>query len=80
MGKGLLIKSDFADGTAIIAKTLEELEDMVNRMVDTEGKNDMEISIDKSQVMRVSRRNEWLQIKVMGELEEADNFKYLGKY
>jgi hypothetical protein len=39
----------------------------------------MEINIDKSQVMRVSRSNESLQIKVNNrELKEVDHFKYLG--
>ena len=52
----------FAGDTAIIAKTQEELQDMVNRLVDTGRKYDMEINIDKSQVMRVSSSNESLQI------------------
>jgi hypothetical protein len=40
----------------------------------------MEINIDKSQVMRVSRSNASLQIKVGNrELKEIDNFKYLGR-
>ena len=39
----------------------------------------MEINIDKSQVMRVSRSNESLQIKVNNrELKEVDHFRYLG--
>ena len=39
----------------------------------------MEMNIDKSQVMRVSRSNESLQIKVNNrELKEVDYFKYLG--
>ena len=42
------------DDTAIIAKTQEELQDMVNRLVDTGRKYGKEINIDKSQVMRVS--------------------------
>ena len=64
---------------AIIAKTQEELQDMVNRLVDTGRKYGMEINIDKSQVMRVSRSNESLQIKVNNrELKEVDHFKYLG--
>jgi len=45
---------------AIIAKTQEELQDMVNRLVEIEKKHNMEINIHKSQVMRVSRRNESL--------------------
>ena len=52
---------------------------MVNRFVGTGRKYDMEINIDKSQVMRVSRSNESLQIKVKNrELKEVDHFKYPG--
>ena len=52
----------FADDVAIIAKTQEELQDMMNSLVDTGRKYGIEINIDKSQVMRVSRSNESLQI------------------
>ena len=52
---------------------------MVNRLVDTGRKYGMEINIDKSQGMRVSRSNESLQIKVNNrELREVDHFKYRG--
>jgi hypothetical protein len=44
--------------TAIIAKTREELQDVVSRLVDTEMKYGLEINNDISQVLRVSRRNE----------------------
>ena len=37
---------------------------MVNRLIDTGRKYGMEINIDKSQVMRVSRSNESLHNKV----------------
>ena len=37
---------------------------MVNKLIKTERKYDMEINIDKSQLMRAPRRNESLQIKV----------------
>ena len=57
-------KVRFTDDTAIIAKIKKELQDMVNRLVYTGRKYGMEINIDKSQVMRVSRSNESLQIKV----------------
>ena len=52
------------DDTAIIAKTQEELQDMVNWLVDTGRKYGMEINTDKPQEMRVSRSNEALWIKV----------------
>ena len=72
MEEGLLIRSD---DTAIIAKSQEELQDMVNRLVNTGMKYGMEINIDKSQVMTVSRSNESLQIKVNNiELKEVDHF------
>ena len=39
----------------------------------------MEINIDKSQVMEVSRSNGSLQIQVSNrELKEVDHFKYVG--
>ena len=63
----------FADDTNITAKTQEELQDMVKRLVDTGRKYAMEINIDKYQVMRVSRSNESLQSKVNNrELKEVD--------
>ena len=41
--------------------------------------HDMEINIDKSQVMKVSRSNESLKIKVNNrELKEVDHFKKFG--
>jgi Reverse transcriptase (RNA-dependent DNA polymerase). len=75
----IIIKIRFVDDTAIMAKTKEELQDMVNRLIDTGRKYGMEINIEKSQVMRVYRSNESLQIKVNNrELKEVDPFKYLG--
>ena len=79
IGGRIINKVIFADDTAIIAKTQEELQDMVNRLFDTGRKYGMEININKSQLMRVSRSNESLQIKVNNrELKEVDHFKYLG--
>jgi Reverse transcriptase (RNA-dependent DNA polymerase). len=60
----IINKVRFADDTAIIAETQEKLQDMVNALVDIGRKYDLEINIDKSQVMKVSRSNEPLQIKV----------------
>jgi Reverse transcriptase (RNA-dependent DNA polymerase). len=57
-GGRIINKVRFVDDIAITAKTQEELEDMVNRLIDTGKKYDTEINIDKSQVIRVSRRNE----------------------
>ena len=43
IGGRIFNKVRFADDTAIIAKTQEELQDMVNRLVDSGRKYDMEI-------------------------------------
>ena len=52
---------------------------MVNRLVGTGRKYDMEINIDKSQVMSVFSNDESLTIKVGNrELKEVSHFKYLG--
>ena len=48
---------------------------MVNRLDDTGRKYGMEINIDKSQIMRVSRSNKSMQIKVNNrELKEVGSF------
>jgi len=62
--EGLLIMLHLLVIMAIIAKFQEELLLMLNRLVETGRNYGMEISIDKSQVMRVSRSNELLWIKV----------------
>ena len=47
----------------------------MNRLDDTGRKYGMEINIDKSQVMRLPKSNESLQIKVGNrELKEVDHF------
>ena len=47
IGGRIINKVRFADDKAIIAKIQEELQDMVNRLVDTGRKYGMEINIDK---------------------------------
>jgi Reverse transcriptase (RNA-dependent DNA polymerase). len=60
IGGRIINKVILADKTAIIAKTQEELQDMVNRLVDTGRNYGMKININKSQAMKVSKRNESL--------------------
>jgi Reverse transcriptase (RNA-dependent DNA polymerase). len=60
IGGRIINKVRFADDTGIIAKTQEELQDMVNILVDTGRKYGMECKINKSEVMTVSRNNESL--------------------
>ena len=63
----------------IIAKTQEELQDMVNRLIETGRKYGMEINIEKSQVMKVYRKNKTLRIELINKgLEGVDHFECLG--
>jgi Reverse transcriptase (RNA-dependent DNA polymerase). len=64
IGSNIISKVRFKDDTAIIAKTHVELQNMVNRLVDTGRKYGIQINVDRVQVMRVSRRNALLQIKL----------------
>ena len=74
----IINKVRFQDDMTIIAKTQEELQDMVNRLVDTGRKYGMEININKSRVMRVSKSSESLQIKICNtELNKEDIFNTL---
>ena len=50
IGGRTINKFRFADDAAIIAKTQEELQDMVNRLVNTGRKYGMEIYIDKQNI------------------------------
>ena len=45
------------DDTTVIAKPHEDLQDTVDRLADDGRTDGMEINIDKSLVMRVSRSN-----------------------
>jgi hypothetical protein len=49
IGGRIISKVRFAD-TAIIAKIQDELQDMVNRLIDTGRKYGMEINIDRSRI------------------------------
>ena len=55
IGGRIINKIRILDDTAIIAKTQEELQDMVNRLVGTRRAHGIVIDNDKSQVKRVSR-------------------------
>ncbi|MDR5124748.1 reverse transcriptase domain-containing protein, partial [Salmonella enterica subsp. enterica serovar Typhimurium] len=66
----------YADDLVLLAKNEETLQAMMDRMVET-GKNyGMDINIDKSKVMRISKRDKPLRINQ--ELENVVQFKYLG--
>ena len=69
----------YADDLVLLAKNEETLQAMMDRMVETGKSYGMDINIDKSKVMRISKRDKPLRIVVGNqELENVVQFKYLG--
>jgi hypothetical protein len=63
----------------LLAKEEKVLQDMINKLVEIERCYGMEINVDKTKVMRISRQS--LPVKIMidqKQLEILETFKYLG--
>ena len=69
----------FADDIDLMAGSQSELQDLTNKLAHNAGAYGMEISTAKSKVMVNSLNNAHANITLDGEqLEEVDEFKYLG--
>jgi hypothetical protein len=69
----------YADDLSVLAKTEEVLQVMMDKLEKTGKEYGMEINIEKSKVMRISKKQKPLQIKVGGQkLENVEQFKHLG--
>ena len=76
IGGRVINKVRLTDNKAIVAKTQGELQDTAIRLVNTGRKCDIEITIDKSQVMRVSRSNQ--SLRIVGNREHIRFMKQAG--
>ena len=71
----------FADDTALVADSEDKLQKIVEEFDRVCVRRKLKINVNKSKVMRCSRREDGRRMNVClnGErLEEVDNFKYLG--
>ena len=71
----------FADDTALVASSEEELQQLVKVFDEVCKRRKLKVNIGKSKVMRCTRNidDRRLDVRIGGEmLEEVDSFKYLG--
>ena len=71
----------FADDQAMLATTKEGLQKMMEQLNTTSTKYNMKINIGKTKVMRVSKEEEEVEVKITiggEEIEQVKSFCYLG--
>ena len=77
---GKIIKSlKYADDLVLLAKEEKVLQDTIDRLIEIGGCYGMEMNVEKTKVMRISRQ--LFPVKIMigqKQLESVESFKYLG--
>ena len=69
----------YADDLVLLAKEEKVLQDMIDKLTETGSCYGMEMNVEKTKVMRISRQP--LPVKIMidqKQLENVESFKYLG--
>ena len=73
-----LTNLDFTDDLAILGETAKSLQSMTGKVASTVAKAGLRISTEKTKIMSV-RKQQQMALKVnQQELEEIENFTYLG--
>jgi len=70
----------YADDLVLLAKEEKVLQDMIHNLIEIGGCYGMEVSVEKANVMRISRQA--FPVKIMideKQLENVEFFKYLGR-
>ena len=69
----------YADDLVLLSKEEKVLQDMIDKLIETERCSGMEMNVEKAKVMRISRQP--FPVKIMidqKQLENVESFKYLG--
>ena len=77
--KGVVIVNKYADDLVLLAKEEKVLQDMIDKLIETGRCYGMEMNVEKTNVMRISRQR--FPVKIMIDqalLENVESFKYLG--
>ena len=69
----------YADDLVLLAKEEKVLQDMIDKLTETSGCYRMEMNVEKTKVMRISRQPFPVKIMIVQkQLENVESFKYLG--
>ena len=69
----------YADDLVLLAKEEKVLQDMIDKLIETRGCYGMEMNVEKTKVMGISKQ--MFPVKIMidqKQLENMESFKYLG--
>jgi ribosome-interacting GTPase 1 len=70
----------YADDLVLLAKEETILQSMIDKLVEIGKGYGMEINVERTKTMRISRQSTPLQIKIDKKpLENVEEFKYLGR-
>jgi hypothetical protein len=78
IGRKIIHTVKYADDLVLLAKEQKVLQDMVDKLIEIGRCYGMEMNVEKTKVMRISRQ---LPVKIMidqKQLENVESFKYLG--
>ena len=77
--EGKLFKLKYADDLLLMAKEETVLQGMIDKLIETGRCCGMEMNVEKTKVMRISRQLSPVTIKIgQKQLENVKRFKYLG--
>ena len=79
MGGKIINTPKYADDILLLAKEGKVLQDMIDKLIEIGGCYGMEMNVEKTKVMRISRQP--FPVKIMinqKQLENVESFKYLG--
>jgi hypothetical protein len=80
IGGQIIQTVEYADDLVLLAKEEKVLQDMIDKLIETERCCGVEMNVEKTKVMRISRQP--LPVKIMIEqklLENVESFKNLGR-
>ena len=69
----------YADELVLLAKEEKVLQDKIDKLIQNRGSYGMEMNVEETKVMRISRQSFPLKIMIdQRQLENVESFKYLG--
>jgi len=68
----------YADDLVLLAKEEKVLQDMIDKLIEIGRSYGMEMNVEKTKVMRISRQPFPVKIMIDQNLENVESFKYLG--